>query len=473
MQSAASFHPWREYSAVLRSGRHAQNLLRTGDQSLVRQINLSVIMHQLRKNAPVSRAALAQTTGLNKTTVSSLVHELIQRKFVREVGYESPGRGAGRLAMLLTLNPDAGYIVSAEIGVDCISVICTNFTPEIVWRSQVNINGTMSQRVMLDHALALLHQAVEEGEKTAGRLLGLAVGVPGLVDLNSGILLFAPNPGWKNIPLRSILEEEFHCLVFVENEASMAALGEHYYGAAQGFEEVLYISAGIGVGGGLIHNGHVYRGTSGVAGEVGHMVFNPEGELCSCGSRGCWETEVSQRALFRTIEQALEEGRSSQAAEPAGGDLQNLSLPLVVQAARSGDAVCLEALEKTGRLLGKGAASLVNALNPELVILGGPLSLAGEFLLPLIEEELDRCALPWPRMATRAVKAQHGLDACVLGGVAMVYQAILADPDIIQQYVEPALTAPEEASLENGRPERGGGETEARASRQEDFHSRT
>lgn len=418
---------------MFRPGRPAQNLLRTGDQSLVRQINLSVIMHQLRMNAPVSRASLAQTTGLNKTTVSSLVQELIERNYVREVGYESPGRGAGRLAMLLTLNPEAGYIVSAEIGVDSISVICTDFAPEIAWRSQVQIDPTMSQRVILDHVLALLHSALEEGEKTAGRLLGLAVGVPGLVDQETGMLLFAPNLGLRDVPLRAILEEEFNCLVFVENEASLAALGEHYFGAAQGCDEVLYISAGIGVGGGLIHNGHVYRGTSGVAGEVGHMVFNPGGEPCNCGSRGCWETEVSQRALFRRIEQALAGGRPSLAFELCGGDLKRLSIPLVVQAAQAGDPVCLEALEKTGRLLGQGAASLVNALNPELVILGGPLSLAGEFLLPLIQAELECCALPWPRMAARAEVARHGLDACVLGGVALIYQAILADPGLVEE----------------------------------------
>lgn len=443
---------------MLRSGRSEPNRLRTGDQSLVRKINLSVIMHQLRKSAPVSRAALAQMTGLNKTTVSSLVQELIERKYVREVGFESPGRGAGRLAMLLTLDPEAGFIVSAEIGVDFISVLCTNFAPEVIWRRQEPIDPNVSQDVILEHFMALLSQAVERGSQAASRLLGLAVGAPGLVDLQSGALLFAPNLGWEDVPLRAMLQQQFNCPVFVENEASIAALGEHYFGAAQGCEEVLYLSAGVGVGGGIIHEGQIYRGISGVAGEVGHMIFNPGGELCSCGSRGCWETEVSQQALFRDIRGQLAASQGGPLLELCGGNLENLSVPVVVEAARLGDPVCLEALDRAGRRLGTGAASLINALNPELIVLGGPLSLAGEFLLPILQEELERSALPWARRHARAVIAQHGLEACVMGGVAMVYQSILADPDIIHRpagHLSPTVLPPTGAAR---RPETGGGE---------------
>lgn len=399
---------------------------RTGDQALVRRMNLSVIMNHLRDHAPISRAALAEVTGLNKATVSSLVRELIERNFVRELGLNPVG--TGRPAVLLALNPAAGCIVSAEIGVDFISVICTDFAPEIIWRHQESINSEMSQPTILDRVLALLRQAADVGHRSHGNLLGLAVGVPGLVDQATGTLLFAPNLGWRDVPLRAILRASFDIPVFVDNEANMAALGEHYFGAAQDHDEVLYISAGVGLGGGIVHRGLVFSGVTGVAGEFGHMTMDPDGELCNCGNRGCWETQVSQPALFRHVRRAIGEDGHSLLSEMVGGDLERLTVLTVVEAARAGDAVALKALERVGRDLGIGIASLANALNPELIVFGGILSLAGEFLLPLVNDELQRRSLRWNREATRVVLAKHGFDACVMGGVAMVYQAILAEP---------------------------------------------
>jgi glucokinase-like ROK family protein len=403
-----------------------RNRYRTGDHTLIRQINLSAILSHLRENAPISRAALAEITGLNKTTVSSLVSELIENQFVREVGLESGG--VGRKAMLLKLDPAAGCIVSGEIGVDFISVIAADFASEIVWRHQTRIDPTMGQEAIAERAVALLQQGVTGGLCACSTLLGVALGLPGLVDQPTGTLLFAPNLGWRDVPVRSILEQTFDAPVFVDNEANLAALGEHYFGAAQGYEEVLYISAGVGLGGGVVHDGQLCRGVTGVAGELGHMTMDPCGELCNCGNRGCWETLVSQRALFRQVRQAMDAGQTSQLSEAVNGDFSRLTVPLVADAARAGDAVAREAFEALGHSLGIGVASLVNALNPELVVFGGILSLAWEFLLPAVQEEMQQRALRWNREATQVVLARHGFDACVMGGLALVLQDILREP---------------------------------------------
>jgi glucokinase-like ROK family protein len=407
----------------------AINLSRTGDQSLVREINLSVIMNHLRTNAPISRAALAKTTGLNKTTVSSLVNELIERQFVEEVGLTS--QNTGRPAVLLKLDPSVGYIVSCEIGVDFILVICTDFSPKIIWRHEEQIDSTIGQHAILNRALAILKQAIDVGRPECGSLLGMAVGVPGLVDQTTGALLFAPNLGWKDLPIRAILQESFNAPLFVDNEANIAALGEHYFGVAQGYEEVLYISAGVGLGGGIVHGGRVFSGVTGVSAEFGHMTMDPDGEICKCGNQGCWETQVSQQALFRHIWRRIDQGEISRLVEMTDGRRASLTIPLIVDAAHAGDTVALDALEIIGHHLGIGIASLVNALNPELVVFGGILSLAGEFLMPVIEKEMERRALKWNREATKLVLARHSSDACVIGGVAVVYQAILAQPDIV------------------------------------------
>lgn len=399
-----------------------------GDQTLLRQINLSAIMNNIRVDAPISRTVLADKTGLNKATITSLVNELIQRQFIKEVGLENSG--LGRPSMQLTLNPDAGFILSCEIGVDFISVIGTDFSPKVIYLSEQSIDPSSSVSEVMDILLTHLKKAMTECTRKIGdNFLGLALGVPGLVDFSKGKLLFAPNLNWKEVPLKEILESEFHAPVFVDNEANLATLGEYYFGAAYQHDDVLYLSAGVGLGGGILRDGHLLRGVDGMAGEFGHITMDPNGELCGCGNHGCWETQVSQRALYRYVIQALTPGTKSVLSDLAQHDLSKLNVAMIVNAARNGDKVALDSLENVGRYLGIGIASCINALNPGIVVFGGIMSVAWEFLEPVIKQELGKRALYWNIAGTQVVLANHGNNACVMGGIATVYQAILSQPN--------------------------------------------
>jgi glucokinase-like ROK family protein len=401
-----------------------QRMYQTGDQALVRQINLSLIMHILRTQAPISRASLSQKTQLNKTTVSDLINELNERGFVRELGMQSSG--TGRPATLLTLNPTAGYIVSCEIAVDYLEVLVTDFAPEVIWQIKEPTPPGTSQSVIIERMLALLHEAIEQGKSTDSNLFGIAVGVPGMVDHSTGTILFAPNLKWRNVPLLALLEREaFGAPIFVDNEANMAALGEHYFGAAQGYNEILYLSGNVGLGGGFLRNGQLCRGANGVAAEYGHMTVDPQGELCNCGNYGCWETLVSQNGLFKRIVNAIKNGEPSLLTEKIRGRWESISVEMIVEAAQAGDLLALRSLEEIGHFLGIGIASLLNALNPEIVVLGGILSVASEFLFPIVNAEIQKRALPWNREYVKVVPAAHGSDACVKGGIAIVYQSVL------------------------------------------------
>lgn len=406
--------------------------IRTADSALVRQINLSVIMNQLRKKAPLSRAGLAQATGLNKTTVSSLIDELLQRQLVSELGFVTEKK-KGHLATMLDLNPAVGFIVGCEIGADFILVVCTNFAPEIIWRHEEHTDPSMGRDAILERARALLNDAIHKGYEQYNTFLGIGVGVAALIDQSNGTMLFAPNLKWTEpFPIRDMLQDWFpQAPVIVDNEANIAALGEHYFGVAQDHDEVLYISAGVGLGGGVVHAGRVFSGVTGVGAEFGHMTMDRQGELCSCGSYGCWETQVSQRALFRHIQTSFERGERGILFDLTNRGLEPLTVPMIVDAARAGDAVALAALEKIGSDLGVGIAALVNALNPEMVVCGGILSLAGEFLMPAATREFEQRALRWNREAARVVLAKHGFDAAAMGGVAAVYETILTQPNII------------------------------------------
>ncbi len=403
---------------------------RTGDQALIREINLSIILNALRDHPPLSRAALALATGLNKTTVSSLVEQLINASFVTETGV---GKNfTGRPGILLQLNPHAGAIIGAEIGVDFISVVLTDFAARVIWRHQERTDRREQQPAILRHTMANIGAAIKQANAHGLPILGLALGVPGLVDVESGTLLYAPNLHWENVPLRQMLRARFDLPVFVDNEASIAAFGETYFGVARGARNVLYVSAGVGIGGGIVMDGRIYPGGSGFAGEVGHMTLEPNGLPCACGNHGCWETLASQSALFRRIQECIAAGEPSMLARLASpgqnGKREQLTLPGVVRAAQEGDAVARRALFDTGKYLGIGLANLVNALNPEMVVFGGILSLAKEFLMPVIQQTISERALRWSWQSAQMVAAAYGSDACVMGSVAMVYDQILRQP---------------------------------------------
>jgi glucokinase-like ROK family protein len=402
---------------------------RTGDQALVREINLSIVLNCLRETSPLSRAQLAEITGLNKTTVSSLVRELIARKFVREIGFGPSG--GGRPAVMLELNPDAGCIIGMEIGVDFILAILTDFKAQILWRHREDTDQAEGQEAILAKALDIVRQALAASESTHSPVLGIGVGIPGLVDVSSGTLLFAPNLKWRDVPLREVFSQEFDTPVFVDNEANVAALGERYFGAAQCSRDFIYLSIGVGLGGGIFLDGQLYRGIGGYAGEVGHMTIVSDGERCNCGNWGCWETLVSQTAVVNQVRKAMEAGNASRVSQSVEGQLKRISIPVIVEAAEEGDEVARQALEETGVYLGIGIANLINAFNPELVIFGGVLSLASDYLLPAAEKTLEERSLIWSQRMARVMASSYGPDACVMGGVALVLHDILSRPDLI------------------------------------------
>ena len=391
----------------------------------MRRINLSAIMNHIREEAPVSRTDLAVTTGLNKTTVSSLVNELILDEFVREVGIRSGE--IGRPRVMLSINPKAGFILSAEIGVDFILVIATDFEPKVVYQFSQELTLNEEVDVVINKLIELIQGAVEFCEAQGeGKLLGLAVGVPGLVDFTVGRLLFAPNLGWRDVPLRKILQSHFEKIhITVDNEANMAALGEYYFGSAYKVDDFLYLSSGVGLGGGIVRQGRLFRGVKGMAGEIGHIIMDPDGILCGCGNCGCWETQVSQKALFRYVKEMINTGAESLLNDATDGDLMQLSVDKIVEAAKLGDRVALDALTQVAHHLAIGIASLINVLNPQLVVFGGILSAAWEFIKPVLDQDLQVRSLLWERQKTEVVLAKHQVNACVMGGVATVYQEII------------------------------------------------
>ncbi|HSN93472.1 MAG TPA: ROK family transcriptional regulator, partial [Anaerolineaceae bacterium] len=273
----------------------APTKLNTADQAWVRKMNRSIILAIFRTQKTLSRAQLAAQTGLNPSTVSKIIYELIQENLIRETVLSQSG--TGRPGLMLELNPKGGCALGIEINVDYIELLITDFSATALWRKNQATKPEAGQDGIMKQVIELVKEALKFIHAHKYHLLGVGVGVPGLVDVTSGLLRVAPNLNWVEIPIRDILAKYLDCPIYVENEANAAALGEYYFGAVRNVKDFIYLSAGIGLGSGIVIGGQLFRGNFGFAGEAGHMTLDTNGELCGCGRRGCWETFVGPRSV--------------------------------------------------------------------------------------------------------------------------------------------------------------------------------
>ncbi len=402
------------------------------DQAFVRETNLSTVLRLIHSQSPVSRAQLAVITGLNKSTVSSLVDELITRNLVHETGSNSGG--AGRPATMLEVNSQAGLIIGVELGVDFVSVAVTDFLGNITWRRREDANPNEDQEKMINQTLRIVKEAMVAGKKKNTRFLGMGLSTPGTVDLKEGVLIFAPNLHWRNVPFGKIFSEQTKLKVFVENDANAAAIAEHLFGTTRQCQDFVFVFAGVGIGGGLFLNGKLYRGKNGYAGEIGHspIMAEPSQTVCHCGNRGCWETYANQYSIIQRIQARLEVKRTSIIPKLIAEQNSPITIALIKQAADAGDKEAIDSFAEAGHAMGQGLAGLINIFNPEKIVLGGPLSIAGEYLLPAIKETVARHALPEIDQQVEVLLSPFGPDASLIGAIAIVADDFLSLPSHIE-----------------------------------------
>ena len=250
------------------------------------------------------------------------------------------------------------------------------------------------------------------------------------MDINKGLLIFAPNLHWHNVPFAKIFSEYTKLKVFVENDANAAAIAEHLFGTARQCQDFIFVFAGVGIGGGLFLNGKLYRGKNGFAGEIGHspIMAEPSQNVCHCGNRGCWETYANQYSIIQRVQARLEVKRTSIVPKLMSEQNAPISIPLIKQAADAGDKESIDSFTEAGQAMGQGLAGLINIFNPEKIILGGPLSIAGEYLLPAIKETVDRHSLPEIDQQAEILLSPFGPDASLIGAIAIVVDNALSHP---------------------------------------------
>ena len=387
----------------------------------VRRANLGLVLRHLRDHGPRSRASLAADLRMTRSTVSTLVSELIARGLVTDGPLVQSA--VGRPGTAVELDGHAVCGIGAEINVNHVSTMALDLRGRVVGDRKLALDArSMDSTIVLGHLADLVRETVDRLDEEGVQTVGLTVGVAGLYDRTRDVLTHGPNLGWYDVPVGAILRQELggSFPIVVDNEGNLAAAAEVIPGDA-GRQDMLVLHGEIGVGGGIVSGGRLLRGSHGFAGEFGHMIVEPGGRQCACGRQGCWETVSGLRALLEL------------AADP-DDPIRNPTMALddrlaeINRRAGLGDARTLQALEDVATWVGTGAAILVNALNPATIVLTGYYAAVGHHMRTAIEQALRAGVLAPDAGGTQVELSVLGFSAAVRGGATAALESVFADP---------------------------------------------
>lgn len=379
------------------------------NQEDVRRHNLGTVLGHVHRAGRLSRAELTSRMGLNRSTIAGLVAELESLGLAEQAKPSGARVSAGRPSVDVMVRTGA-YVLAADVRVDGLTVARIGLGGIVQARATGPVPAGRAPEAISSSVVELMRLVVKDVDPSAA-LVGVGVGVPGIVRASDGHVRLAPNLGWRDVPFAQILAERLGSLgsPVLGNDADLGALSEHLRGAGVGVEDLVYLSGEVGVGAGVIVNGHQLEGAGGYAGEIGHLPFIPEGKPCHCGARGCWETEIGADAIALAIgcppERVGALGEYLEAVHDATPDLRLV-----------------------GRHLGRGLAGMVNMLNPRVIVLGGYLRSLFPLVHQDVENELAAHALTAPRELVRVTLPGLGGDSVLHGAAELAFEPLLADP---------------------------------------------
>jgi N-acetylglucosamine repressor len=407
-------------------GRNACfNSIKASDTRILKSINLVAVLSALRQIGPASRADISRITKLTPATVSSIISLLISQGIAKEVGYgESSG---GRPPVMIEFNPKAFYLAGVDLGATKAIAVVTDLEGNIITRTRMELDVNEGCESVMSNLFRVTESTLEQAADAHGKIAGLGLSVPGLIDAELGISVFAPNiPGWRNIPLVKVFQDKFHVPCKVENDARAMAIGEAMFGAGQGYANILCVNVGRGIGAGIIINGEIYRGKQGGAGELGHITIDPEGPVCPCGNHGCLEVMAAGPAIASSAVKAVRAGESTLIRDLVDGNTEDITAEIVSLAAKKGDVLAEGLIRQAGRRLGIGIANAVNMLSPEIVIIGGGVSRAGDVFFEEIRDTVKKRAFTTMVNLPPIVASTQGEEASSVGAAALVLEEMLA-----------------------------------------------
>jgi glucokinase-like ROK family protein len=380
-----------------------------------RDINRSLILNAIRTSQPISRADLARQIGLQRSTVSLIVEQLMNERWIVEGSLAQLPRG--RKPRLLTLDVEKAGIIGVNVMPHVTTVVLADLNSQ--FRAQESFMTPKEPAGLMTTLAARIRRLMELHPETTFEEIG--VSLAGRVDRHNHRVLFAPNLGWQDVDLKGPLERSTGLPVAVENAANACALSEVWSGPFAGAQDLVAVTVSEGIGTGIIANGQLVRGPSGAAGEFGHFCLDPEGPLCNCGSHGCWEVFASNMAAVRAYNEGVRTAANSRSRRKkleGGASVQEFSD--VLSLADRGDVTAQEVLNRMGKYLGLGLSMLVNGLAPSVVTIVGEVTRAWDRVGPIVQKVVKERART--HAATRIVPTDDVLQPRLRGTVALVLQ---------------------------------------------------
>ena len=366
-----------------------------GDPSTLRVINRRTVLDHIRRIGPVSRTKLAELTGLSPAAITAVTAELIQDKLLTERSVGEAGSSGGRRPIFIDIDNESHHVIGLKLSEHRLEGVVTDLSLQVLAHVTEDLRDHAPTQVVKQIS-SLCKKLTKRAKISQDQMIGIGIGVSGVIDVAGGIALHAPLLGWHNVPIAELVTHSMGLPTWVDNDANGFAAAERLFGHARHASNFIAIAIGRGVGAALVSNGEIHRGRNGGAGEFGHNLIQPNGRTCSCGRQGCLEAYTCETAI---IAQYLEKAPKQ----------KSITIPEIVKLAASNQTLALEVLGNAGRLLGTHVAYLVNAFNPELIVIGGEGAQLGEaYFEPMREiiraqafdglaNELPIIVVPWDK----------------------------------------------------------------------------
>ena len=393
-----------------------------GSFELMKQLNVSAVLKVIRDNGSLSRADVAKITGLTPASVTNITKMLIEDEYLVEckVGQSS----GGRPPIMLELNPNARYVIGISIGVGMIDVVITNLSAEIILKKSIEINEERyDYDFVFKELVKLINEVIECSKIEKEKILGAGVALHGIVNARTGMSIYSPYYGWKEINIKEALENELNLGVYVDNDVRAMALGESWFGITKDISNFVTLNISNGIGAGIIINNKPYYGVDFSAGEIGHIVVEGDGDKCNCGNYGCLETVASNNNITKKAIKLIKQGTNSVLKE-LKADINQLTIEDISEAAKLEDELAISIIKEAARYIGIAITNLINILNPTSIVVVGEIFENTFYAIETLNEIVKNRGMKLSSENVRIIKSMLGRDAAVVGATTLVIQEI-------------------------------------------------
>jgi glucokinase-like ROK family protein len=396
-----------------------------GHATYINKLNKIKVLDLIRKRRAISRAEIAKVTGLSAPTVTRVVDSLINEEKLVVEGEIGDSTG-GRRPILVEFNGEGKFLVGIDLGTTYIRAVLANLNAEFLSEIQVPTEVESGFDGVMNKVGDLVNELINRRASDKERIAGIGMAVAGLINKKKNIVEFSPDFGWHNADINKTLGGHFDLPLIFDNVTRVMALGELWYGIGKKYSDFICVNIGYGIGSGIIVNGRALLGSTGMAGEFGHLTLNKDSEIrCQCGNRGCLEALASGRGIALAAQRALESGRDSSLRETCGGEISAITTEMVAKAAQDGDAIAGEVFKEACQYIGIGIAGLINLFNPQAVVIGGGVAQAGDVFFDTVKQTVEDRVMNRHVQSVEILPVTYGNNATLKGAVSLILHEVL------------------------------------------------